>query len=474
MMIKTQIKKTIEEKGLIKKGDKVLVGVSGGPDSMALLHLLVDLRKEYNIELIVAHLDHMLRGKQSSADANFVEEIAIKLNIPFIIERGNVKAIASSSKMSTEEAARETRYDFFQKAAEKVGATKIATAHNMDDQAETVLMRLVKGSGSLGLSGIPYKRRLGDKWVIRPLLDVKRVDIEKYLKRHKIPSRLDASNLKTLYLRNKIRHILIPLLEKEFNRKIKENLNLIARSLSDEFNYLNTTARRLYKRFAVETMTAIEIDIKKLSRQHIALQRLIVREIICRLKGDLRRINYKHWQEVESMLYDVDKLNVDLPGGLKVIKKHNRLIFSKRGVTKERKSQFKKTIKLNVPGEVIVPELNIKARAEIVKYIPKFKKGKSTKGLEYINGDLIKSPLEIRTWREGDRMKPLGMKFYKKLHDIFVDEKVPREIRDRIPLILSGGKILWLVGVKLSEDYKIDKETKRGVKLTVNTITTKS
>jgi tRNA(Ile)-lysidine synthase len=469
-MIQAKVKSTIEKKGLIKKGDKVLVGVSGGPDSMALLHLLVDLRKEYNIELIVAHLDHMLRGKQSNADANFVEEIAIKLNTPFIMGRSNVKAIASSAKMSIEEAARETRYDFFQKTAAKVGATKIATAHNMDDQAETVLMRLIKGSGSLGLSGIPYKRRLGDKWIIRPLLDVKRVDIEKYLKRRKIPSRLDASNLKTLYLRNKIRHILIPLLEKEFNRKIKENLNLIARNLSDEFNYLSTTTRRLCKRFAVETETAIEIDIKKLLRQHVALQRLIVREIIFKLKGDLRRINYKHWQEVESMFYDVNKLNVDLPGGLKAVKKHNRLIFTRRGVTKERASQFNKTIKLNVPGKIMIPELNIEARAEIVKYMPKFKKGKSTKGVEYINGDLITLPLLIRTWRDGDRMKPLGVKFHKKLHDIFVDEKVPREIRDSIPLIFSGDKILWAVGVKLSEDYKIDKETRRVVKLTVNSI----
>jgi len=467
MTIKTQVKKTIEEKGLIKKGDKLVVGVSGGPDSMALLHLLVDLSKDYNIELIVAHLDHMLRSKQSSADANFVEDIAIKLKTPFIMERRNVKAIASSAKMSIEEAAREARYDFFHKAAEKVGATKIATAHNMDDQAETVLMRLIKGSGSLGLSGIPYKRRFRDKWIIRPLLDIKRRDIEKYLKRHKIPSRLDSSNLEMLYLRNKIRCILMPLLEKEFNPKIKENLNLVARNLGDEFNYLNTAAHRLCKRFAVETKTAIEIDIKKLLRQHVALQRLIVREIICRLKGDLRRINYKHWKEVEAMLYDIDKLNVDLPGGLKVIRKHNRLIFTRRHITKECRAQFKKIIKLDVPGEVIIPELGIKARAEIVKYIPEFKKGKNTKRLEYINGDLIKSPLTIRTWREGDRMKPLGMRFYKKLHDIFVDEKVPREIRNRVPLILAGGKILWVVGVKLSEDYKINKDTKRVVKLTV-------
>lgn len=467
-MIQAQVKDTIEAKGLIERWDKILVCVSGGPDSMALLHLLKDLIEDYNIKLVVAHLDHMLRGRQAIADANFVKKAAAKLNIPFIMERSNVRAIANSNKMSVEEAAREARYNFYQRAAEKIGATKIATAHTMDDQAETMLMRFIKGSGSLGLSGIPYKRRLGDRWVIRPLLDIKRIDIEKYLKRRKISSRVDPTNLKTFYLRNKIRHILIPLLEREFNPKIKENLNLVAKNLSCEFNYLNAITHRLFKRLTSEMKAAIAVNVSDLLRQHVALQRLIVREIIYRLKGDLKRIAYKHWQEIESMLSGTGKTSIDLPDGLKVTKREGRLIFSKRGVTQKRITQLRKIVKLDIPGEVIIPELGMKICSEIVRYTPKFKKGKKRKRTEYINGDSITPPLKIRIRRKGDRMKPLGMRSFKKLHDIFVDEKVPRELRDKIPLIVSGNRILWAGGVKLSEDYRIDKNTKKVVKLAIN------
>jgi len=469
-MIESQVKKTIEEKALIRKGDKVLVCVSGGPDSAALLHLMVELRKDYNIDLIVAHLDHMLRGRQSIADANFVKKTAAMLKIPFIMERRNIKAIARSSKMSIEEAAREARYNFYQVAAKKVGATKIATAHNMDDQAETVLMRLMKGSGSLGLSGIPYKRRLGNAWIIRPFLDVRRMDIERYLKEHKFLSRLDSSNLKTLYLRNKIRNILLPLLEKEFNPKIKENLNLIAKNLSDEFNYLNAAASRLFKRFASYKKSEISIDISDLLRQHIAMQRLLVRQIIDKLKGGLRRITYKHWAEIQLMLSDAKKANTELPGGIRVTKRQRCLVFTKGSIAKRRIKKFKKVTKLNIPGEVIIPELGIKVSADIAGHTPRFKKGKKRKKVEYINGDSIISPLRIRMWRNGDRMRPLGMKSFKKLHDIFIDAKVPREIRDRTPLVISGDTILWLVGVKLAEDYRIEKDTKKIIRLAISTI----
>lgn len=465
--MQTQIKKTIEKNGLISKGDKVVACVSGGPDSMALLHLLADLRRYYNIKLTVVHLDHMIRGRQSTADADFVMKAAIKLSMPFVAERVDVKKIAKSNRMSLEEAAREVRYDFYRRAAEKMDANKIATGHTLDDQAETVLMRLVKGSGSRGLSGIPYKRRLGDSWVIRPLLDVTRKDIEKYLKKNGIASRTDASNLRTFYLRNKIRRVLIPLLEKEFNPKIKENLNLIAENLSGEFNYLNAVARRRFNRLSRERESGIAIGVSKLLRQHVALQRLIVRQIIQKLKGDLIRITYRHWQEIESMLSDKDKRSVDLPDGIKVIKNRGYIIFTKGAKAQERIKDLRKVVKLNIPGEVAIPELGLKAHSEVVNHMPRFKKGIKRNRIEYINGDSVKAPLKIRVWRNGDRMKPLGMNYSKKLHDIFVDEKVPREIRHSIPLVISGKRIVWATGVKLSEDYKVKRKTERIIKLSI-------
>ena len=462
-----QARKTIEDNKLIQKGDRVLVCVSGGPDSMALFHVMLDLRERYDIELVVAHLDHMLRGKQSAADAAFVKKIVSGFNLPFVAEKIDVKKIARESKMSIEEAAREARYDFYMRAAEDSKANKIATGHNMDDQAETVLMRLLRGSGSRGLSGIPYKRRLGNIFVIRPLLDIKREEIENYLKKRGLPSRTDASNLETFYIRNRIRHALIPLIEKEFNPRIKENLSFIAQNMSDETDYLDRTAKRLLCRLAVRTKTKIDINISDLSRSHIALRRLIVRQAICFLKGDLKKITYRHWLEIEAILSEKNKSGIDLPGGIKVKRQQGTLAFFKgRDTDKKHRPRLEKSIAMNIPGKVVIPELGVILESQITSSRPRFKKGRKKRRIEYVDGDMICAPLKIRTRRKGDRMRPLGMKSFKKLHDIFVDEKVPRFERDSIPLVISGNRILWAVGVKLSEDCRVRGCTQKIVRLT--------
>ena len=466
-MLIEQVKNTVKARQLLKNGDKVLTCVSGGPDSMALLYLMRELQKDYKIKLAVAHLDHMLRGRQSAGDAAFVKKTAIGLSIPVITEKKDVKRIAGSRRMSAEEAAREVRYDFYRRAAKKTGANKIATGHNADDQAETVLMRFLKGSGSRGLSGIPYKRRLGDVWVIRPLLDVTRRDIENYLKKRKLPSRVDASNFKAIYLRNRLRHNLIPLLEKKFNPRIRENLKSIAKNLGDESDYLDAAAQKICKRLARKSKGTVGIGMQPLLRCHVALQRLVVRQVINSLKGDLKRIEYRHWGEIEALLSRKDSSIVDLPGGIKVRKDRGRLIFSKGRICQNPPHGLKKIAKLNIPGEATLPGLAVTVRAEIVASAPAFRKGEKKKRTEYINADSIRLPLRIRTRHKGDRIKPLGMTSFKKLHDVFVDEKIPRETRDRVPLILSGNRILWAAGVKLSEDCRVNKNTGRIVKLTV-------
>ena len=469
-MIRAQVKKTIESYKLIEKGDRVLVCVSGGPDSMALLYLMASLRGCYNITLCAAHLDHMLRGRESAGDADFVKKAALTLNIPVTCESIDVKRAVLASKMSVEETAREIRYDFYKRAAEKLNANRIATGHTMDDQAETVLMRFIKGSGSLGLSGIPYKRRTGEFQIIRPLLDVTRKSIEHYLEEHGIPSRTDASNFETFYFRNKIRHLLIPLLEKDFNPRIKENLSNIAENLSDEFNYLNNKASVLFKRLAADTKAGIKIRIKELLKRHVVLQRLIIRQIICKLRGGLKGIKYRHWKAVKSLLSCEEGAGIDLPGRIKVVKRQGQLIFTSKHIGPKYKTKFKKTAKLRVQGKTVIPELGIKIAANIVKSAPHFKKGEKNKKTEYIDGNTVRHFLKVRTKRKGDRMKPLGMKSNKKLHDIFVDEKVPYETRDTIPLIIAGNKIVWIVGIKMSDDYKITKGTRRIIKLTARNL----
>jgi len=440
---------------------------------MALLHLLMGLREVCGIDLAVAHLDHMIRGKRSKADADFVKRFCSKNGIYFISERIDVKRSAKADKLSLEEGARKVRYAFYERAVMKARANKIATGHTIDDQAETVLMRLAKGTGSRGLSGIPYKRSSGKIWVIRPLLDIRRRDIEKYLKKRKVPSRIDASNLKTFYLRNKIRHILMPVLEKKFNPNMKENLSFIAKISSGDFDYINNIARRKSKDLAKAAKDSIAIKISSLSRQHIALQRLIVRNMIERLKGDLRKIAYKHWQGISAMLSDDDKTHLELPGRINVAKKKGHIIFSKAASAQRRIKKSRKTGRLDIPGELHMPELGVKVSSEVAGRIPKFKKGNKRKRVEYINGDVVSAPLRIRTWRNGDRMRPLGMKTSKKLHDIFIDDKVPREIRDRVPLVLSGNRILWAAGLKLSDHCRIVRGTKKIVRLSISPLVKK-
>lgn len=465
-MILSKVRKTIETKNLLEDGDRVLVCVSGGPDSMALLHVLMELRGQYDIEIFVAHLNHALRGRAANTDADFVRKAAADLGLMFIAEKIDVKKIAESQKTSIEEAARDARYGFYSRAAKKLNATKIATGHTLDDQAETVLMRLLKGAGSLGLSGIPYKRRLGDIWVVRPLLDIPRTEIEKYLKRNAVYSRTDASNLQMVYLRNKIRNVLIPVLEKDFNPNVKAALSSIASTLSDESSYLAGLASKKIKRISRLTKKGLEFRIKDFTKEHIALQRIMARQIIAALKGDLKSITYKHWLCIESILKTSERKKVSLPGGIKAVKDNKKITFSVSRRETGAAAGFRKEIILRIPGRVVIPELGVKISAEIIRQYPDFLK-KKDKNIEYANGDLVKSHLIIRVRRKGDRMKPLGMKSHKKLQDIFVDDKIAYECRSRVPIVLSGNKILWAAGVKLSDEFRLKEDTGRILKLSM-------
>ena len=469
-MLRTQIRKTIKKKRLIEKGDRVLVCVSGGPDSMALLHLLMGYSKEWGIDLTVAHLDHMIRGGQSKKDADFVRNFCEKNRIDIICEKVDVKRHARSSKSSLEEVARDIRYGFYQTAAFKSKANKIATGHTLDDQAETVLMRLIKGAGSRGLSGMPYKRLLGNIWVIRPLLDVRRRDIEIYLKKNRISSRADASNLQTKYLRNRIRHVLMPLLEKKFNPNIKQNLCFLAETLSGEFDYMNNIARNKFKALSAIEKDSIAIKTKSLGRQHVSLQRLIIRNAIERLKGNLRKISYRHWEAIEAMLSDSGTARLSLPGRISVTRKKGHIILSTGTTGQSHAKRSKKTGLLDIPGELNMPELGIKVRAELVGKIPIFHRGKKRKKVEYINGDAVTSPLRVRTWRNGDKIRPLGMRGYKKMHDIFVDEKIDICERSKIPIVFSGQRMVWAGGVKLSDDFKVRGRSKKTIRLSLHKI----
>ncbi|MFA4989237.1 MAG: tRNA lysidine(34) synthetase TilS [Candidatus Omnitrophota bacterium] len=322
MMILDKLKATIGRYELIKRGDLVLVAVSGGADSVCLLYLLQALSRSLGFKLRIAHLDHMLR-RDSAKDAEFVRRLGAKLNIPVIAGKANIRRLAQ--KGSLEEIARNARLEFLFKAAKENKADKIALAHNLDDQAETVLMRILRGTGLYGLAGILPKRKLYGFTVIRPLIRVRRREIEAFLRRKKIRPRIDKTNLQDVYSRNKLRNKLIPLLEREYNPAIKEALSNMAEGIAFDYDYLSRQALRLARGKRNRVNTA------KFLKLHPAMQRLILRLHISWLQGSTRRITFTHIQEIEDLIANrpVNSI-VDLPKGISVLKKATSILFYRR------------------------------------------------------------------------------------------------------------------------------------------------
>ena len=321
-MIIERVKDTGRRYRLLISNDKVLLGVSGGPDSVTLLYLLNSLKKEFKLKLHIAHLDHRLR-KDSYQDREFVEHLGRKLNIPVTSSQINIKEI--SKRGSLEEIARNARLGFFFKVAKDIKAKKIALGHNLDDQAETVLMRILRGTGLYGLAGILPKRNIAGFWIIRPLIEVRRKDIEAFLKRKNIRPRIDASNLEDIYFRNKIRNRLMPLLAKDYNKNIKEVLCNMAQGVGYDYDYLSRAAQRAMKQLKYK------INLKKFVHLHPAMQRLAIRFNIAKVKGDTRRLTFQHIKEVEDLIFNrpVNSV-VDLPKGVSAVKKKHSLIFYHR------------------------------------------------------------------------------------------------------------------------------------------------
>jgi tRNA(Ile)-lysidine synthase len=315
--------KTSKRYGLICQNDKIVIGVSGGPDSVALLYVLDSLKDKFKISLHVAHLDHMLR-KGSYRDRIFVENLAKKLKLPVTCANINVRAMAKRG--SIEEACRNVRLGFLFKVAADANANKIALGHNLDDQAETILMRIIRGTGLCGLSGILPKREFYGYWIIRPLIEIKRKEIEVFLKRKGIKYRLDISNSRDIYFRNKIRNKLMPLLEKQYNRNIKEVLSNTAESVGYDYDFLNRVAYNKIKHFGKR------VNLNKFTALHPAIQRLALRYYIARLKGDTRAIDFRHIKEMEDLIFNRPPNSiVDLPKNISVVKKKKYISFySKR------------------------------------------------------------------------------------------------------------------------------------------------
>jgi tRNA(Ile)-lysidine synthase len=444
------VRKTIQKYNMLNTGDKVVVGVSGGPDSLCLLHVLKDISIENNCMLYAAHLNHKFRGEAADADAVFVEAICKEWNIPAFIETFDVPAYIAETGLSPEEAGREIRYKLFDRIYKEVGANKIAVAQNLNDQTETILMRFMRGSGIDGLKGIEAVR--GN--IIRPLLEIERSRIEAYCVENDLAPRMDKTNLEPVYQRNKVRLELIPYIEKNFNPNIMMALSRFSELVKDENDFMETQAARKLQAIVEFSEERAVIDVLKLSELHIALRRRLIRQCVEKLLNTLKGFEFRHFEGVLELTEKTTGAAVMLPHKLKAYRSYDKLVLAKYIVKADKKCYYK--LKYDYDNSVEIEKGSITVGKGKAKDIVELR---GQKDIIYIDPAKIKEELVLRFREPGDMFSPIGMKGTKKLKEYLIDEKVPREEREELLLIADGNEIVWIVGGRLSEKYKITDET---------------
>ena len=467
-MLEEKILQTIEKFDMLSFNDRVLIGVSGGSDSVTLLSVLLSFKKKYNLSIFIAHLDHMLRGEESDKDVNFVKNLAQELGLLCEVKSCHLTELAHKEHLSLEEAARKYRYKFYFETAKKIKANKIALGHNADDQVETVLMRFLRGSGLEGLMGIPPVRGK----IIRPLIECSREEIEEYCQEHKTRYRIDSSNKEIVYFRNKIRLELLPLLSKDYNKNIKDITLRLRNIVSEVSVYLNHETELSFKKVVKrENPETVIIDLKKFSSLHLALKRRIIRKSIEVVKGNLYCISFRHNNEILKLTeYQLGEKEIYLPDDVRVSKIYDKIIIYKKRISKNQIDEIPATWEYNIfiPGKTEIKSLNIEVEIKILDSTDigpsLYLKRKKNKGefLEFIDYNKVKFPLKLRNRRSGDKFYPLKMRGVKKVKDFFIDNKIPKSRRYLMPLLVdSEDKIIWIVGMRLDNRVKVDSHTKK-------------
>ncbi|MCL0048195.1 tRNA lysidine(34) synthetase TilS [Dehalococcoidia bacterium] len=471
------------------EGDSRLtvVGVSGGADSVCLLHVLYQLRDKLGLDLHVAHLNHQLRGAEADADAEYVSSLARRLGIAATIETRDVKAYQSATRSSLEEAAREVRYAFFAEVAQATGAGAVAVGHTADDQAETLLMHLIRGTGLLGLRGMqPRSRwRLPDEetqlTVIRPLLEISREETEAYCAACELSPRLDSSNISSKYLRSRIRAELMPVLL-EYNPGIRESLGRAARTVAADIAHLDEEVARLWDSVAVERPDVVALDNQAFSVLSPALKRHLLRSALGRLLGDLRDIELVHIEGLLKVMERPAGKRLSLPGGLAFHGGYTESLITRAEDAPCPLPPLAGEHHLAIPGETMLSGWRVRARVIESKPCPVDDAGHNhasrtedfwgdpviggkdscrTSYKACLDFDLTGTQFVVRSRRDGDRFHPLGMDNSKKLQDFMVDAKIPRAWRDRVPLVCAGEQIFWVVGWRIDHHVRVTDSTRR-------------
>lgn len=434
---------------LFEPGETVVVAVSGGADSVALLDILVHLKEKERLQLVVAHVNHCLRGADSDGDQQFVAELAAGYGVPLSVQRVDVAGLAKTSRLSLEDAGRRARYAFFAETARAHGATSIALAHHLDDQAETVLIRLLRGAGGDGLSAMAA---VTGGMLKRPLLQVTRAELEQYLNFRGLTWRTDSTNDDTSILRNSIRHELIPKL-RTYNPRISERLAATAGMLAADQELLDGLTESAYARLATVDEGGICLPVAQLAAEALGLRLRLYRRALQELRGDLQRISLRHLQAIDDLI-DSERPNarLKLPGACFVSRRYSFLRLS----THERSETV--SWQLAVTGEGSYP-LPTGGRL-LVRRVPHLGAlVAQSKSCAFLDPDGAPFPWLIRNFRPGDRFRPLGMQGEQKLKELFINEKVPPDERRRIPLVESAGRIVWIAGLRVAEEARVEPKT---------------
>ncbi|WMM25415.1 tRNA lysidine(34) synthetase TilS [Tissierella sp. MB52-C2] len=458
--MKEKVLATIKEYNLIEENDNIVVGISGGPDSMALLYSLLEVKSSIPFSIHIAHVNHGVRGKDAKSDQLFVERIAKELNLSYYTKDVDMIQYGKENGISSEEAGRELRYGFFREILLKVGKGKIAVAHNMNDQAETLIMRFLRGTGIDGLKGMEFKT----KDIIRPILGIDRKEIESYIEKNNIETVLDKTNLEPIYSRNKVRLELIPYIEENFNPNIVNTLWRMSKISSVDSKFLEEYSKERFNIIVKnKDRHSIILDGGKFLQEDKSIQQRIIRVAIEEINDSLQGITEVQINLTLSLFSSLNTgKEIHLSNGIIAKTRYNDLIIEKD----HKKEASKYFYKLNL-GNTNLEDIKYSFKVEVFPVGENFILNKS-KNTRYFDFDIVKGSLGVRNRREGDRLHPFGMRGTKKLKDYFIDEKIPKELRDRIPLIVDEENIIWVVGYRTNDLYKVTKNSKKILSISYN------
>lgn len=498
-MIK-EIRSSIRRHQLLSPGQHVLVAVSGGADSVALLYALQELAPSLGISLTAVHLNHCIRGKASDDDAAFVMNLTASLNIPFVQGRSDVPRRARRKGLSLEMAAREARYAFLAKMARKVGADIVATAHTADDQVETILLKLTRGAGPRGLSGIPREVTLCGLRVVRPMLDVTRNEIIAFLGENGLSWREDESNRDVSFLRNRVRHEVLPVLESKLNPKIRDVLLRTAEVISEEDRWLDDLAGSIFSECCIKSggqpfrharptisghsIVGLEcpegfqslpdkpvLDIEALGKYPLAARRRVLRLWLACSGVSAELIDFDTVGRIEGLLQRKKGSGEVNIAGNWTVRRQYRQLSMEPSLHRVSPSPFRVAVK--IPGETILPEPRLRVVTSLEPGVFKAKAvgpGALPSRASISYQAVGRKKVFVRSWRPGDRMKPLGMSGSKKLQDIFVDQKVPANQRKKIPLFECCDEIIWVPGYRVGHGWQVDDPTVPALQIQIERI----